>query len=74
MKLRLLLILAVFSALSPLMAAIQEKTVEYSIDGVIHEGFIAFDDVVEGSRPGILVIHEWKGISDHVRQSCRHLA
>ncbi|PKL42757.1 MAG: dienelactone hydrolase [Candidatus Riflebacteria bacterium HGW-Riflebacteria-1] len=74
MKLRLLLILALFSALSPLMAAIQEKTVEYSIDGVIHEGFIAFDDVVEGSRPGILVIHEWKGISDHVRQSCRHLA
>lgn len=74
MYLRMLLIVALVFTLSPLLAAVQEKTVEYSIDDVVHEGFMAYDDAVTGKRPGILVVHEWKGISDHVRESCRKLA
>jgi dienelactone hydrolase len=39
-----------------------------------HKGFLIYDDSQTQKRPGILVIHEWKGISDHVRQSGRKLA
>ena len=74
MYLRLLLVIAILWSFSPLAAAVQEKTVEYTIDGVVHEGFSAYDDAIEQKRPGVLVVHEWKGISEHVRQSCRKLA
>lgn len=74
MYLRILLVLAMFWPFTPLAAAIHENHIEYSIDGVAHLGFAAFDDALEGRRPGILVIHEWKGISDHVKESCRRLA
>ncbi len=55
-------------------AEIREIQVEYKIDDVMHEGFGFYDDSTEARRPGILIIHEWKGISDHVMESGRQLA
>lgn len=58
----------------PASAEIVEKAIEYKIDNQIHEGFLFFDDVDNKPRPGVIVVHEWKGISDHVMHSGRELA
>ena len=38
------------------------------------KGYIAFDENKIGKRPGILVIHEWWGHNDYVRQRADMLA
>lgn len=43
-------------------------------DGVELKGFIAYDDSTEEKRPGILVVHEWWGHNNYVRQRALMLA
>ncbi len=55
-------------------AKVQTKTIPYQHGDVALEGFLAWDDSVQGSRPGILVVHEWWGLNDYARQRARQLA
>ncbi len=50
------------------------KTVEYTHDGDALAGYLAYDDAVEGPRPGVLVIHEWWGLNDYAKRRARMLA
>lgn len=50
------------------------KTVEYKHGGTVLEGYLAYDDAVTGQRPGVLVVHQWLGITDHERERARMLA
>jgi len=40
---------------------IKSKTVDYSLNGVAMEGYVAYDDAKKGRRPGILIVHDWMG-------------
>jgi dienelactone hydrolase len=53
---------------------IKEDNVSYTGDGVTMNGYVAYDESKEGPRPAVLVIHEWWGINDHVRQKAKQLA
>lgn len=53
---------------------IQTKQVEYRQGGTVLKGFIAWNDSVSGKRPGVLVVHEWWGLTDHARNQARRLA
>jgi len=44
-----------------LEAKVQSKAVPYTIGQSSYQGFLAWDDSLEGKRPGILVVHEWWG-------------
>src|ERR1700759_2926769 len=55
-------------------AAIQGQAVEYKAGDTACEGYVAFDDAATSSRPGILVVHNWMGLSDHTRSICQELA
>lgn len=50
------------------------KTVAYNHGDTELEGFVAWDDVVDGKRPGVLVVHEWTGLNDYTKSRCRQLA
>ena len=50
------------------------KAVEYTVDNVVFKGYLAYDDQIEGKRPGVLVVHEWWGHNDYVRNRARMLA
>ncbi len=50
------------------------KTVEYSAQGMVMKGYLAYDDSVKGKRPGILVVHEWWGLNDYARKRADMLA
>jgi dienelactone hydrolase len=51
-----------------------EKSVIYSQNGAELEGFHVFDDSISGKRPGVLVIHQWTGLSDSEKERSRMLA
>jgi dienelactone hydrolase len=53
---------------------IQGKTAEYSTQGVVMKGYLAYDEKVKGKRPGVLVVHEWWGLNEYARKRARMLA
>jgi dienelactone hydrolase len=50
------------------------KTVEYSAQGAVMKGYLAYDEQIRGKRPGVLVVHEWWGLNDYARKRARMLA
>jgi dienelactone hydrolase len=58
----------------PAYAAIREEPVTYKDGGTEMKGFLVYDDAVTDKRPGIVVVHEWWGITKHVHGEARKLA
>ena len=54
--------------------ALVEKAVTYQQNGATLEGFHVYDDAVTGKRPGVLVVHQWTGLSDSEKRRSRMLA
>jgi len=50
------------------------KAVDYSAQGVVMKGYLAYDENIPGKRPGVLVVHEWWGLNDYARKRARMLA
>ena len=65
---------AFFAVVSTLSAAIIEKPLEYQSGDVVCEGWQAYDDAMPSKRPGVLIVHQWTGISDHEKEAARKLA
>lgn len=53
---------------------INGQEVTYAIDSTSLKGYIAFDENKKGKRPGILIVHEWWGHNEYVRQRADSLA
>lgn len=55
-------------------AAIQSKTIEYQQGEATLEGVLVWDDAVSGPRPGVLVVHQWMGLTDYEKHRAGMLA
>ncbi|MCC9658094.1 dienelactone hydrolase family protein [Rhodopirellula halodulae] len=62
-------------------AEIQTQTIVYQDGDVTLEGFLAFDTKVRPAgtqgmegKPGVLVVHQWMGLTDYERRRCKQLA
>ena len=55
-------------------AAIQTKTVEYQQGDTTLEGVLVWDDTVQAQRPGVLVVHQWMGLTDYEKHRAEMLA
>jgi dienelactone hydrolase len=71
---RMIGLLLALVACAAATAEIQTHVVTYDHEGVTLEGYFAFDDSLEGKRPGVLVVHEWWGHNDYARRRARELA
>ena len=58
----------------PLIAMAHSEVIDYKQGGTVLEGYFAYDDSVQGKRPGILVVHEWDGLGSYVKTRCDQLA
>src|SRR5262245_4956831 len=67
-------LLMLLSPLSVAQAEVQTKEVTYTHEGVTFKGVLAWDDSVQGKRPGVLVVHEWWGLNDYARDRAKQLA
>jgi len=65
---------ALFALALPATAAVKEEPVTYKAGDTVMKGFVVYDDAVKGKRPGIVLVHEWWGITDHIRNEARRLA
>ena len=50
------------------------KPIDYEVDGVKLQGYLAYDESIQGKRPGILVVHEWWGLNPYAKQRAEQLA
>ncbi len=72
---RLFITLLAFLALTgPVHAKVIVEVVEYTHAGTAYRGYLAFDEAIEGKRPGVLVCHEWWGCNDYARGRAMKLA
>jgi dienelactone hydrolase len=55
-------------------AAIHTETVEYKQGDATLEGVLVYDDAIQGKRPGVLVVHQWLGLTDYEKHRAEMLA
>jgi dienelactone hydrolase len=55
-------------------AAVQTRDITYKEGKTELKGMLAWDDAVAGPRPGILVIHQWMGLTDYEKGRAKQLA
>lgn len=68
-------ILAVLLAsLPPASAVVKSGPVEYQHGNVTLEGWQAHDEAKPGKRPAVLVVHQWKGLTDYEKKRAEMLA
>jgi dienelactone hydrolase len=74
MKTRLLGALLALSITAPALAAIKETPVTYKDGDTTLKGFVVYDTAKKDKRPGIIVVHEWWGITKHMHNEAHRLA
>jgi dienelactone hydrolase len=58
----------------PDTGTVTTETLRYDAHGTELEGFVARPDSDGAPRPGVLVLHDWFGVTDHVRVRAQMLA
>jgi dienelactone hydrolase len=55
-------------------AQIHTESVEYRQGDAVLEGYLAYDTAIKGKRPGVLIVHQWKGLTDYEKKRAQMLA
>jgi dienelactone hydrolase len=55
-------------------AAIKQEPITYKDGETTMKGFVVYDDAKKGKRPGIILVHEWWGITKHMHNEARRFA
>ena len=56
------------------MAQIHTELIEYKHGDAVLEGYLAYDTGIKGKRPGVLIVHQWKGLTDYEKKRTEMLA
>lgn len=70
----ILLALIFLACASSAYADVVTEPVDYRDGDTVLEGYLAYDAAVEGKRPGILIVHQWKGLGDYEKMRAKQLA
>jgi dienelactone hydrolase len=74
MRKTILSLLLVAATATAAQAKVKSQLVEYKEGDAVLEGYLAWDDAVKGTRPGVLVVHAWMGLDDNARKRADMLA
>jgi len=55
-------------------AAIKAEKLTYKQGDTVLQGYLCYDDATQGKRPGVLVVHEWWGLNEYVKERAQALA
>ena len=56
-------------------SAIVQRPVDYADQqGTTLHGYVVYDDADSGKRPGVIVVHDWRGLTDYTKMRCDMLA
>ncbi|NMM49960.1 dienelactone hydrolase family protein [Marinigracilibium pacificum] len=56
------------------VSSVVGEEVRYSTDSTEMVGYVAYDESIDGTRPGVIIVHEWWGHNDYVRMRADKLA
>jgi dienelactone hydrolase len=73
MKTLICILTALLSAAGA-QSAIKTETVEYRDGDTVLEGYLAYNDTLEGKRPAVLIVHEWTGLGGYVKRRAKQIA
>lgn len=62
------------STTQPQAMQLKEEQISYAADTVTANGYIVYNDATQNKRPAVLVVHEWWGLNDYVRNRAKQLA
>ena len=68
------LLLGLFVIVASADGAVQSKKVTYKHGDIDCHGYLAWDDAIEGPRPGVLVVHEFWGLDAYAKRRVDQLA
>ena len=68
------ILLAMLLAASSIYAKIHTEAVEYKQGSTVLEGYLAYDDSMKSKRPGVLIIHQWRGIQPYEKMRAEQIA
>ena len=71
---RVLIITTCIGFFGPALAGITTETVRYQDGDATLQGYLVWDDAIQGKRPGVIVVHEWWGLNDYARKRAEMLA
>lgn len=66
--------LAMIASILSARSEIHTEAVEYKQGDTVLEGFLAHDTSISGKRPGVLIVHQWKGLGDYEKKRAEMLA
>lgn len=55
-------------------AEVKTEKIEYMQGTTVCEGWYSYDDAIKGPRPGVLIVHDWLGLSDYQKMRAEMLA
>jgi dienelactone hydrolase len=64
---------ALLIAAAPALAAMQAKPVEWTLDKTTFSGVLVYDDA-GAKRPGLVMVPDWKGVTDAAVDKAKHVA
>lgn len=73
-KTNLLAVLSLLALSSEATAKVTTQIIEYKDGNTVLEGLFSFDDSLPGKRPGVLIVHDWMGVTQHTRDIAEDLA
>jgi dienelactone hydrolase len=53
---------------------LHSEMIEYKEGDTVLEGYLAYDSSIKGPRPGVLIVHQWKGLTDYEKKRADMLA
>ena len=71
---RIAFAIALLIAAFPVLAKMQAKPVDWTLDGKTFSGFLVYDDATTAKRPGVLMVPDWKGAGDNAVAKAEHIA
>src|SRR5689334_16024527 len=74
MKTQLIGALFALAIATPALAAVKEEPVTYKDGETAMKGFVVYDTAKSGRRPGLILVHEWWGITKHMHNEARRFA
>ncbi|MGE8234316.1 MAG: hypothetical protein ACN6OR_13055, partial [Stenotrophomonas sp.] len=61
-KLQLAVLALCVSATFPAFAKMQQRPVEWQLQGATYSGVLVYDDEGDARRPGVVMVPNWRGV------------
>ena len=74
LKSRYVFALALLAFATPALAAMQARPVEWKVGKDSFSGVLVYDDTNAIKRPGLVMVPDWKGVTDNAVAKAKHIA